>query len=146
MALDVPIVEFLSLLGHDGSEIIRPSLPDPISRRGVHIQEAIDVAWSLGFSVTPFELAPVGVRSLAGTDEPFIVQFPGATGNWGRFIRHINEGKGVIECTGRRSGHAVAFEKGRIYDPDDTVFDYSQAACELRGLMTVRLWRFERRK
>jgi hypothetical protein len=144
MALDIPTREFFSLVGHDGSKIIDPQLPDPMARAGIHFQEAIDVAWSLGFAPTPFELFPTAI-TVPG-QEPRVITFPGAKGNWGRFVRHLKEGRGVIECQGRRCGHAVAFENGRIFDPDGSEFDYSREACELRGLMTVRLWRMERRK
>ncbi len=146
MALDIPTREFFSLVGHDGSKIIYPQLPDPMARAGIHFQEAIDVAWSLGYATTPIELFPTAITTSDVRQEPRIVLFPGVTGNWGRFARHLQEGRGVIECQGRRCGHAVAFEKGRIYDPDGSEFDYTREACELRGLITVRLWRMERRK
>lgn len=144
MALDIPITEFFSLVGHNGGKIIDPNLPDPVARAGIHLQEAIDVAWGLGYSVTPIELFPTAITTPG--QEPRVVLFPGVLGNWGRFVRHLNEGRGVIECVGRHCGHAVAFEKGRIYDPDGGEFDYSREACESRGLITVRLWRMERRK
>lgn len=45
-------------IGHDGSEIIWPDLPDPYCRRGFHPQELIDMAWNHGWAVTSFEVHP----------------------------------------------------------------------------------------
>ena len=43
MALDMPVADLLAAIGHDGSEIVFPSLPEPLCRRCFHIQELIQV-------------------------------------------------------------------------------------------------------
>ena len=48
MALDMPVADLLAAIGHDGSEIVFPSLPEPLCRRCFHIQELIQVALSRG--------------------------------------------------------------------------------------------------
>jgi hypothetical protein len=53
--LDISYDEIMERVGHDGSEIIWEGLSDPWGRRAFHIGELINAAWSLGYSVTPFE-------------------------------------------------------------------------------------------
>lgn len=43
-------------LGHDGSEIVWPELPEPQCRRGFHIQEMVDLAYKLGRLLVPIEM------------------------------------------------------------------------------------------
>ena len=47
--------EIIRLIGHDGSEIMDASLPEPYGRRGFHVQEVIEALWTLGWSVTEFD-------------------------------------------------------------------------------------------
>lgn len=141
MALDIPTEDFFDLVGHDGSRIVVPGLTDPLGRAGIHLQEAIDACWRTGNSVTPFELVPTAVSFKGQQPRRVLLR----EGHWLRFSRHIREGRGVIECAGNRFGHAVAFNQGRIFDPDGGEFDYSRESCEARGLFTIRLWRVEQR-
>lgn len=140
MALDVPLADVLQAVGHDGSEIVEPSLPEPACRRGFHPQELLDVCLRRGFAATLVELFPV-LRSLPTGGDRVLV-FP--EGNWERFTRAIKSSRGVIEGRGARTGHAVAYENGRIYDPDGTEYDYSRLACEARHFFTQHLWRIDR--
>lgn len=140
MALDVPLTDVLSAVGHDGSEIIEPSLPEPARRRGFHPQELIDVCLRRGFAATRIELFPA-LRSLP-TGRDRVVLFP--EGNWARFRRVIASSRGVIEGQGARTGHAVAYENGHIYDPDGCEYAYSHEACEARRFFTQHLWRIDR--
>ena len=82
MALDMPVADLLAAIGHDGSEIVFPSLPEPLCRRCFHVQELIQVALSRGLAVTPVELFPVLQPTEAG---PFhkTVLYP--DNNWRRF-------------------------------------------------------------
>jgi len=143
MALDIPVAQFFDLVGHDGSEILYPELPEPVCRRGIHVQEAIEVAWTLGYSSTPFELFPQSRTSPGGPTH--VVKFP--TGNWDRFSSQIGCRKGVIECvTQIGNGHAVAFLENVIYDPASPIlYPWSRDAMEQRGLITRSLWCLEAR-
>lgn len=58
MAMDITVPDIISLIGHDGSEVIYPDLPEPMCRAGFDIQEIIDVALQMGWSVTPIEACP----------------------------------------------------------------------------------------
>lgn len=144
MALDISVDLFHELAGHDGSEILFPWLPDPLCRRGFHASEAMYVVLCMGKTATAIEVLP----QIASTplEKPSI----NATAlygngsvewNWTIFKRLISSTRGVLETRTRRGNwHAVAYENGRIFDPDGASFNYSKEDCELRGLYTTRLW------
>ena len=140
MALDMPVADLLAAIGHDGSEIIFPSLPDPLCRRCFHVQELIQVALARGLAVTPVELFPVLQPTEAG---PFhkTVLYP--DNNWRRFEETIRASLGVIAGTGARLGHTVAYDHGRIYDPRGPIYDYSRLACEAHQFYTRCAWRID---
>lgn len=149
MALDITIEKFCALVGHDGSQVIDETLPEPKGRRGFHIMEALLVVLQCKHMAHPLELQPairfadrpdgshIETRvtyQLCGLDNP--------NPNLRIFETVILFQRGVIECHHEPTGkmHAVAFDHGMIYDPDGRVFPYSQSACEARGLYTLRLW------
>ena len=140
MALDTPVADLLAAIGHDGSEIVFPSLAEPLCRRGFHIQELIHPALSRGFALTPVELFPVLQPTKAG---PFhkTVLYPDS--NWRRFEKTIRASRGVIDGTGARCGHMVAYDHGRIFDPKGPVYDYSRLACEAHQFYTRCAWRID---
>lgn len=149
MALDVRIEELLARVGHDGGEILFPALPEPCCRRGHHVQELISVALTLGYAVTPIEFRPrIAAAPLDGAaaQASHEVRFgPGLADSMLRFTSHIQLAKGTIECrTANGSGHMLAFEQGRVFDPDGPTFDFSLTACERRGLFAHTVWRFDR--
>ena len=49
----------------------------------------------------------------------------------------------VIDGTGLRFGHMVAYDHGRIYDPKGHVYDYSRIACEAHQFYTRCAWRID---
>ena len=140
MALDMPVGDLLAAIGHDGSEIVFPSLPEPLCRRCFHIQELIQVALSRRLAVTPVELFPTLQPTDAG---PFhkTVLYP--DNNWRRFEAVVQTSRGVIHGTGARLGHTVAYDHGRIYDPRGPVYDYSRLACEAHQFYTRCAWRID---
>ena len=140
MALDLPLASVLQVVGHDGSEIIWPALPEPICRRGFHPQELIDVCLAHGYAATLIELAPCVTPAY---DNPIRRVWPDDMA-WPRFISEIHISQGVIEGVGMRCGHAVAYDHGRIFDPDGIEYAYSVQACEGRDFYTQRLWRIDR--
>ena len=140
MALDLPPSAIFSEIGHDGSQIIWPDLPEPTCRRGFHPQELIHLCLNHGHAATRVELCPILRSSPDGSD--YIIAYP--DDNWVRFARVIQQSRGVIEGVGRHCGHAVAYQQGRIFDPDGHEYDYSREACEQRGFFTRHLWRIDR--
>ena len=143
MALDISVADFFGLVGHDGSQIAFPTLSDPMSRRGVHIQECINACLALDYSVTPVELFPV-IRATPPCDKKIVVLFgDDESANWRRFEHTIKTSAGVLEGAGRRCHHAVAFEHGTIFDPDGDRYSYSHPACISRGFHPRRAWRVD---
>lgn len=114
MALDVPIDSLIKMVGHDGSEIVWPELPEPTRRRGHHVQEMIYAAYCLGFSVTPFEAFPTSLGR-AGTNSftvPMILQAEE------RMPRIMKGAVGVVTGENpRRRPHAVAWDGHTLFDP-----------------------------
>jgi hypothetical protein len=140
MALDMPVADLLAAIGHDGSEIVFPSLPEPLCRRCFHIQEPIQVALSRRLAVTPVELFPVLQPTEVG---PFHKAVLYTDGNWRRFEAVIQASRGVIDGTGARFGHTVAYDHGRIYDPRGPVYDFSRLACEAHHFYARCAWRID---
>ena len=147
MVLDISVAEFFGHVGHDGSEIAFPMLPDPMARRGLHIQECIAACMTLGYAVTPIELFSVIQATPTNDHEPcqdLVVLFgDDEAANWHRFEETIKTSTGVLEGIGRRCLHAVAYDRGTIFDPDGDHYPYSLPACESRGFHPRRVWRVD---
>lgn len=116
IALDIPVKEIIERIGHDGSEVVWPQLPEPKCRRCFHIQELIYVSWKLGFSVTPFEPMP----QLQGCEsvQPIRVDPPVK-----ELANVLEASPGVITGkTLRGQPHAVAWDRSSCYDPNGTIY------------------------
>ena len=137
MALGIAVEDIFEELGHDGSLIQWPDLPEPMCRRGFHIQEMIHIALRRGFAVTPFELAPV----LAIYDKRYYFD-----AKWTAFADQVADSIGVLEGEGVHTRHAVAYYYGQIFDPDNGVYPYSKDACEERHFYANCAWRIDRRQ
>jgi hypothetical protein len=113
MACRVPVESFLKLIGNDGSEIIRLEEPEPLKRRGFHVQECIYVAYTFGYMTTPFEAEPI---LTIGRGVDCAITFP--NGNRQRMIDLVAGSIGVLTGT-TMSGqpHAVAWNGNRVYNP-----------------------------
>ena len=142
MTLETPVQQIIDEIGHDGSQIVYPDLPEPMCHRGFHSQELIHIAWQHGFNVTPFELFP-SIRPAMGQYDSIIVEY---VDNWHRFISLIKNEMGILEGTGRRCRHAVHFRRGEIRDPDGHQYTYSRESCEKRGFFTDRALVFTEKK
>lgn len=141
MALDIDVKDFFRLLGHDGSEIVAEGHPDPIGRRGIHIQECIYVAMRQGRHVTPVELVPQ-IRTAVGTELP-VFYLGSVTNNWKRFETYLGKTRGVLTGVNQSGqfGHAFAYERGVLFDPDSgDAFPYSQPGMSIRGIVPQCLW------
>jgi hypothetical protein len=158
MALGIPTSVFYEIAGHDGGKILWGWLPEPQCRRGFHISEAVFVAMMANHSATPFELFPVIGPSRSsempkwmGPSDHKVLYGNYALAsdetNWSIFEGLIHNHTGVIEARTRSGNwHAVAFEKGNIFDPDGREYPYTREGCQARGLFTTRLWRVEKVK
>lgn len=93
----------ITIVGHDGSEIIRPDKEEPLNRRGFHPQELVDAVLKMGH--VPVFLAdyPMGVEE----NKPDV---------WlgkARLVKHLTTAgnTGVVESRAPGgSAHALSFE------------------------------------
>jgi hypothetical protein len=103
--LGIDVNQFFACVGHDGSRIVSGV------RRGVHVQEAVDVAWRYGCTVTRIDALPQSDGA-----PPWPIEFPG--GNWPRFRRYVENTQGVLLCrTKSGRGHALTNDMGVLHDP-----------------------------
>jgi len=143
MVLDIPVADFFGIVGHDGSQKAFPTLPDPMSRRGLHIQECITACLKLGYAVTPVELFPVIQATLPDENNIVVLFGDDESANWQRFEQTIQGSTGVIDGVGRQCLHAVAFNHGTIFDPDGCEYPYSHTACQSHDFITRCAWRID---
>lgn len=114
MALYHPVESIISLACHDGSEIAWPQFPEPLCRRGFHIQEMIFIAWRyFSRTVTPFEAIPLlQCRDGQPIDVPTLPE-----PKW-RMPELMQHNIGVITgATLDGRAHAVAWDGEKILDP-----------------------------
>jgi len=158
MALDMAAEDLLARIGDRWKTLAFPNLPVPYCWRGIHIQELILVALEQGYAVTPIELLPQtappqAIDPMTRKAYQDVVVFHGKTesANWDIFNNVIKTCSGIIEgviapsMTRFQRGHAVAFEKGTIFDPSSGAFLYSVRGCESRNFYVNTIWRFDRR-
>ena len=112
MAIGITVEEMVNAIGHDGSKIIWPDLPEPRCRRGFHTQECIRVALLLGKSVTPVEyesrLAPGDVTPLTITNHRWFSAY---------LTTSCGVVTGVVGQNGTAKGHALAYSYTLVADP-----------------------------
>jgi hypothetical protein len=148
MTLGVPVARLLDRL-HGWHQVVFKGLPEPLCWRGIHIQELIRLALDLHCAVTPHELFP----QIAGPYdcENYHVVFDGIGGshNWDLFCQTIAASCGVL--TGKVTpllsepiDHAVAYDHGRLFDPNGFEYDHSLDECEQRGFYGSIAWRIDR--
>lgn len=112
MVLDVPIKAILDVIGHDGSDILWPDLPEPIKRRAFHVEELMYACRELGYYLVEY---PAKIAYNPGGAHTEIIDF---TTKWNQVIA---EHSGILlgHYAGRTNAHAVAWnaQEGTIYDP-----------------------------
>jgi len=135
MALDVQAGFLIRKLGHDGSRVVRPGLPEPHCYLGFHVQELISYAWWLGYAVTPFEANP---RSSVGDGAVANIHFP--EGNVGRMLAALRQSTGVLTGQSAATGshHAVAWDGEKIYNPTGKIETLDQFAINTFWRVTPR--------
>ena len=115
MILDIPVVELLQELGHDGSAIWWPEAVGSKRQRGFHIQELTDMCWKKGFSVTWIDSLPQ-----AQPDENFEPKsYTTEETQMQRMQGYLDNNIGVITT---ENNHAVAWDGKQIYDPGGKVY------------------------
>jgi hypothetical protein len=139
MALNVSSDNLTSIVGHDGGQIIFPSLPEPACRRGFHPQELIAAALTLGYMVTPFELAPALQSTPVPGSPPQLFAIDERLRK-PMFEILVAGFRGVLTGLGFKCHHAVAFDKGQVFDPEGATYRFSFAECERRRFIAQCVW------
>jgi len=139
MALDMSVENLLGELGHDGSKIIFPHLPEPMCRRAFHIQEFVHVALRHGKAVTPVEMYPV-LQSSDGRATHTLLH---PKNNLAVFTRLVEASRGVLEGATYRCRHMVAYDHGKVYDPRGYVYTYTRLASEAHQFFARCIWRVD---
>lgn len=116
MVLNVSVEDLCLLIGHDGSEILYPDIPEPQKRRSFHPAEFNRPALSSGFAVVPIELNPCWVIP----DSEDVEKLEHLEGNKTNILSWMNKYDGVITGqTLKGKWHAVAWNcyQELLYDP-----------------------------
>lgn len=152
MAINMPVEDFIELIGHDGSEEVYEKLPGV--KAGFHEQECIEVVQQLGYSCTPIEIVPQMMPVPGGPVRPIWFWPEKLTANpedwnWQRFTKHLKDSRGVI--TGMKEnistqefiGHAVAVCNGTVYDPQGRGFIYPIDDAHNYGFRIRAYWKIQ---
>lgn len=113
MILEITVEEAIREIGHDGSEIWWPGLPEPHPRRSFSTQEFVDVCYRRGYALIQIDGCPVLVPNFED-QEPKII-FPDYET---RLMGYMAGNKGLI--LGRYSSlhwHMVAWDGESVFDP-----------------------------
>ncbi len=110
IVLGVPVEAIFAILGHDGSEILWPELPEPQCHKGFTLGEMIHVADRFGKYLVAHEK-----KWTHSPDGNIIIQIPNDY-----FNDKLKRFNGVITgVTTQGKRHAVAWLDGEVIDPSD---------------------------
>lgn len=119
MVLGVSLEKIISLVGHDGSEVIFPELNEPFKRRSFHIQEMVDVCRKLDHLTYPIEPYSVANHGFAFNH---VIQFKPS--NEFRALKYLKKHNGVLVGMSKcETPHAVAWNANseRIFNPTGAI-------------------------
>ena len=136
MVLNTDIKSLTDMIGHDGSAIVLPLLPEPARRRGHHLQEIIDCALKLGYTVTPIEALPWSTPD-GKSEYPIDFQI----NHNERLSNYMQNSIGILTGLGRQWRHAMAWDGGRVYDPHGDIYSF----CDCRIIIDC-FWMFHKIK
>jgi hypothetical protein len=127
MVMEVSVEYLIDKLGHDGSEIIFPTLPEPECRKSFNIQELIILALDFGYSFTPivkqYTVFPRGEEAPYRNDLSLSDE---------HLFELMSRFSGVLTGT-TYSGlrHAVAWDRHMILDPNGWKYDRTRFIMEV---------------
>lgn len=132
--LGIPVTNVLELVGHDGSQIINPRLPEPRNRRSFHIQEMVDVCHH-------YQHLACLIQAMPCFDEQDIMEAPKAVK---RLQHYLNLYNGVIIGSTRKDHrHAVAWINGTVHDPNGTKYGLENRSLVVEEFYIVHRIRSE---
>lgn len=108
IATGIPLQEIFDRVGHDGSEIVWPKLPEPLCRRSFCVQE---VAQALR---PDWACSPIHEVIRVGPDLEHLTEI--------KLNLDCKITRGVIMGQGTKHRHAVAYIDGKIIDPKGAIY------------------------
>jgi len=120
MAIDMPIVQMLAEIGHQGDAIVWPGLPDPTCRRGFHVQECIDICVAHGKWPVHIETCPASspYSRLPNANEMYAIPMD--------YQRRVEKYLTDNICVIFGQKHAVAWNGMNVYDPQGKKYPLSK--------------------
>lgn len=102
-------------IGHNGSEVLFPDLPEPLCRKGFPFPECIRLCLYRGLSVTPVdfepECTPDGEHCFTLDHREYVYDM-------------LDRYQGVIQGQGNKALHTVAWDRKQIYDSSIGIYDF----------------------
>jgi hypothetical protein len=112
MATESTLEHYIEKLGHDGSELWWPDIPDPYGRRCFDVQECANVAFKLGYFV--HEIRNSYAYGPPDREPRKIEVNP-------KFLENMMfEGQGILLVTPKyndQNSHCVAWDRKEVFDP-----------------------------
>ena len=115
MALNMTLKRFIEAIGHAGSEIVFPDLLEQLCRKGFPYPECIRVCLLLNLSATPVDFKP-----RCGPDKDHWYELDHTAFANGMLGKH----QGIIEGSGTKHPHTVAWDGKKIYDSSIGIYDF----------------------
>jgi hypothetical protein len=137
-ALGIPFAQYIAMVGHDGS---RKCFQDQTFSQGFHIQECIDVCFTLGFSCTEIQ-AFFGSAPYFDSLEQVAIYTPQICE--ARFLRYLEKTTSgviagmVIRASGQKVGHAVMWDGKLIHDSRGDTYEFQDS--EVYNFHPQTLW------
>lgn len=118
MVIDVPVKTIVDAIGHDGSEIIAPQLPEPRCRRAYHIDELTVAALGFGYALVQLDAHPTMIRSDGSTYKvsPLLCYW-------------LSGSPGLLGTVGPKQGHMCAWNGFQVYDPTVPMISEIKSYC-----------------
>ena len=116
MALGITLDRMLELIGHDGSRVMKASMPFPRKLEAFHTDQIMYVALQLGFACLCFLRRP-GMES----DEGY-VDISGNYWGYDEFLEWLKDKHGVLGVKSKKfesCWHSVAWDGKIVYDPQE---------------------------
>ena len=138
MVFDCPIEEIISLVGHDGNQIVHPDLTAPACYKAIHTQEIVDVAFIFGYSMIPIETLPV--QTPDGQHEWKIKKWGLFKDNEQRLRHYLEQGNGLIVGQARKYWHTVAWDREtqQIYDPQGRIYNLDDCKINIQAFWLIK--------
>lgn len=119
MVLDKSYDEVVKLIGHDGTEVAYQGAVYPL--RGIHTQEAMNLAWGLGLAMVVVETFPQLGAMVGGQVESQLID--GSTRLQARMYTYLDRRRAVLLGLNATGGpHAVAYDGEIVFDPNGTQY------------------------